>query len=116
MELLWLIVKYLGGASIALSGAWFEHRYSKMKKDKTKNKEVMRLFDEQDNCFQQAYLEACIRYAKGEIAEFNLPPSTDVLALALQYDISFFLTIDDFAGQDILPITSWVGSRPIKRP
>lgn len=116
MELLWLIVKYLGGASIALAGAWFEHRYDKMKKDKTKNKEVMRLFDEQDNCFQQAYLEACIRYAKGEIAEFNLPPSTDVLALALQYDISFFLTIDDFAGQDILPITSWVGSRPIKRP
>lgn len=115
MELLWLLVKWLGLSVIAVAGGWYDYKHGMKKKNKL-NKNTMRLFDEQDNCFQQAYLEACIRYAKGEIADLNLPPSTDVLVLALQYDISFFLISDDFIGQNIENITAFVGNRPAKRP
>lgn len=115
MELLWLIVKWLGLSVIAIAGGWYDYKHGMKKKNKL-NKNTMRIFDEQDNCFQQAYLECLIRYAKGEISELNLPPSTDVAALALQYDISFFLEIEDFAGQNIESITAFVGPRPVKRP
>lgn len=99
------LIKLLIGTTLAIAGIY-----------NAKRKKKMRIFDEQDNLFQQAYLEICIRYAKGEISELNLPASTDVIALAVQYDVSFFLTIDDFIGQNLESITAFVGPRPIKRP
>lgn len=113
MEIVWLVIRYLGGASIALAGAYFDYDYKRKKKEKENN---MRLFDEQDNCFQDAYLKCCIRYAKGEIAALNLPSSTDVIALAVQYDVSYFLFPIDFAGQNLENIPAFTGNRPIKRP
>lgn len=100
-----LLIKILIGTSLGLIGIY-----------NAKRKKKMRLFDEQDNCFQDAYLKCCIRYAKGEIAALNLPSSTDVIALAVQYDASFFLEPIDFNGQNLENITAFVGPRPIKRP
>lgn len=76
----------------------------------------MRLFDELDMSTQNEILVSCIRYAKGEISEFNLPASTDVLALAVQYDTMFFLDILDFGGMNTENIASFTGVRPVKRP
>lgn len=76
----------------------------------------MRLFDELDMATQNEILVSCIRYAKGEIVEFNLLASTDVLALAVQYDTMFFLDILDFGGMNTENIPAFVGPRPVKRP
>lgn len=83
---------------------------------KKKRNHKMRIFDTLTIEQQQGILYSCISYAKGEIVEFNLPASTDVLALALQYDTMYFLEIIDFAGQDHESVPAFVGSRPVKRP
>jgi hypothetical protein len=79
-------------------------------------KKKMRVFDELNLETQTEILVSCVRYAKGEIAEFNLPPTTDVKELALQYDTMYFLEPIDFMALNIENITAYLGSRPIKRP
>ena len=76
----------------------------------------MRIFDELSLEAQNEIVTSCVRYAKGEIAEFNLPANTDVIQLAIQYDTMFWTTPLDYTGLDLETITAWVGSRPIKRP
>lgn len=76
----------------------------------------MRIFDELSLEAQNEIVTSCVRYAKGEIAEFNLPVTTDVIQLAIQYDTMYFTTPLDYSGLDLETITAWVGSRPIKRP
>ena len=76
----------------------------------------MRIFDELSLEAQNEIVTSCVRYAKGEIAEFNLPVTTDVIQLAIQYDTMFWTTPLDYSGLDLETITAWVGSRPIKRP
>ena len=76
----------------------------------------MRIFDELNLEVQNEIVTTAVRYAKGEIAEFNLPATTDVIALAVQYDTMFFTTPLDYSGLNLETITAWVGSRPIKRP
>lgn len=98
------LIKILIGTTLGLIGIY-----------NSKRKNKMRIFDEQDNAFQDAYLKVCIRYAKGEIAELNLQ-NVDVIALALQYDVSFFLVHNDFNGQNVSNIPAFVGPRPVKRP
>ena len=65
---------------------------------------------------QNEIVTTAVRYAKGEIAEFNLPASTDVIALAVQYDTMYFTTVLDYSGLDLVNIPGWIGPRPIKRP
>ena len=76
----------------------------------------MRIFDELSLETQNEIVTTAVRYAEGEIAEFNLPATTDVIALAVQYDTMFFTTPLDYTGLDLNTITAWIGPRPIKRP
>ena len=76
----------------------------------------MRIFDELSLEAQNEIVTSCVRYAKGEIAEFNLPVTTDVVALAIQYDTMYFTTPLDYSGLPIETITAFIGPRPIKRP
>ncbi len=100
------VIKILIGTSLGLIGIYNTKRKKKME----------RIFDELTIELQNEIIIVCIRYAKGEIAELNLPPSTDVLELALQYDTMYFLEPIDFAGYDTLPVPAFCGSRPLKRP
>lgn len=81
-----------------------------------KKRKKMRIFDQLTIEQQQGILFTCISYAKGEIQELNLPASTDVIALAVQYDTMYFLTPVDFVGQPTETIPAFVGGRPVKRP
>ena len=81
-----------------------------------KKKKKMRIFDELSLEAQNEIVTSCVRYAKGEIAEFNLPVTTDVKALAMQYDTMYFTTIADYEELPIEVITAFIGPRPIKRP
>lgn len=98
------VLKLLLGTTLGLMGV-----YSKKRKK-------MRIFDGLSIEQQQGILYTCISYAKGEIQENNLPATTDVIALAVQYDTMYFLEPIDFAGQDIENIPAFIGPRPVKRP
>ena len=106
-QLLVFVIKILIGTTLGLLGVYATKNRRKIK---------MRIFDDLTPEQQQGVFFACISYAKGEIDEFNLPPSTDVLALALEYDTMYFLELIDFAGQNPELIPAFVGSRPVKRP
>lgn len=101
------VIKVIVGTALGLLGVYHAER---------KKRKKMRIFDTLTIEQQQGILYSCISYAKGEIVEFNLPASTDVLALALQYDTMYFLEIIDFAGQDHESVPAFVGGRPVKRP
>jgi hypothetical protein len=103
-------IKILIGTSLGILGI-----YNAKMKNRNKIKK-MRIFDELNLEVQNEIVTTAVRYAKGEIAEFNLPASTDVIALAVQYDTMYFTTPLDYSGLDLETITAWVGSRPIKRP
>lgn len=99
------VIKIAFGVSLGLLGAYT-----------TRKKRKMRIFDLLTIEQQQGILYTCISYAKGEIVEFNLPPTTDVIQLAVQYDTMYFLEPIDFVGQNIESIPHFVGGRPVKRP
>ena len=104
------IIKILIGTTLGILGIY----NAKMKNRKKIKK--MRIFDELNLEVQNEIVTTAVRYAKGEIAEFNLPATTDVIALAVQYDTMFFTTPLDYTGLDLVTIPSWIGPRPIKRP
>ena len=104
------VIKLLIGTTLGILGIY----NSKMKNRNKLRK--MRIFDELSLEAQNEIVTSCVRYAKGEIAEFNLPANTDVIQLAIQYDTMFWTTPLDYTGLDLETITAWVGSRPIKRP
>lgn len=104
------VIKLLIGTTLGILGIY----NSKMKNRNKLRK--MRIFDELSLEAQNEIVTSCVRYAKGEIAEFNLPVTTDVIQLAIQYDTMFWTTPLDYSGLDLETITAWVGSRPIKRP
>lgn len=104
------VIKILIGTTLGILGI-----YNAKMKNKNKLRK-MRIFDELSLEAQNEIVTSCVRYAKGEIAEFNLPIATDVIALAIQYDTMFWTTPLDYSGLDLETITAWVGSRPIKRP
>lgn len=106
-QMLIFILKVVMCTSLGLLGVYNAER---------KKKRKMRIFDQLTIEQQQGILFTCISYAKGEIQEFNLPASTDVIALAVQYDTMYFLTPIDFSGQNIETIPAFVGGRPVKRP
>lgn len=99
-------IKILFGTTLGLLGVY----HAKKKKKK------MRIFDTLPLETQNEILIVCVSYAKGEIAELNLPASTDVIGLAVQYDTMFFLEPIDFIGLNLETIPAFVGPRPIKRP
>ena len=108
-QIILLLIKVIVGTSLGLLGVY----NTGMKKNKIKK---MRIFDQFTTEAQNTILMSCIAYAKGEIAEFNLPPTTDIISLAVQYDTMYFTTIIDFNGIDTNNIPTFVGPRPIKRP
>lgn len=99
-------IKLLIGTTLAMAGVY----------NAKKKKKKMRIFDELSLEAQNEIVTSCVRYAKGEIAEFNLPVTTDVVALAIQYDTMYFTTPLDYTGLPIETITAFIGPRPIKRP
>jgi len=99
------LIKLLIGTTLAIAGIY-----------NTKRKKKMRIFDELSLEAQNEIVTSCVQYAKGEIAEFNLPASTDIIELAVQYDTMYFTTVLDYSGLPIESITAFVGPRPIKRP
>lgn len=80
-----------------------------------KNKK-MRYFDGLQTQCKDEFLKLSIAYAKGEIIEFNLPPSTDVKALALDYCHQYGCIMGDLEPYNPVTIPAWVGTRPIKVP
>ena len=104
------VIKLLIGTTLGVLGI-----YNSKMKNRNKLKK-MRIFDELSLETQNEIVTTAVRYAKGEIAEFNLPATTDVIQLAVQYDTMYFTTPLDYSGLDLETITAWVGSRPIKRP
>lgn len=107
-QIILLLIKVIVGTSLGLLGVY--------NNGIKKNKKKMRIFDQFTIEAQNTILMSCIAYAKGEIAEFNLPATTDVIALAVQYDTMYFLEIIDFNGIDPNNVPAFVGPRPIKRP
>lgn len=107
-QIILLLIKVIVGTSLGLLGVY--------NNGIKKNKKKMRIFDNLEPFEKEVILETCIAYAKGEIAEFNLPATTDVITLAVQYDTMYFLEIIDFNGIDPNNVPSFVGPRPIKRP
>lgn len=101
------LLKIIIGTSLGLLGVYHAKR-KKIKK--------MRIFDNLPIETQNEILIVCVSYAKGEIAEFNLPASTDLIHLSMQYDTMFFLEPLDFGGVNTETIPAFLGSRPIKRP
>jgi len=104
-HLIIFVIKLLIGTTLAMAGIY-----------NAKRKKKMRIFDELSLEAQNEIVTSCVRYAKGEIAEFNLPVTTDVVALAIQYDTMYFTTPLDYSGLPIETITAFIGPRPIKRP
>ena len=104
------IIKILIGTTLGILGIY----NAKMKNRKKLKK--MRIFDELNLEVQNEIVTTAVRYAKGEIAEFNLPVTTDVIALAVQYDTMFFTTPLDYTGLNLETIPAFVGGRPVKRP
>ena len=107
-QIILLLIKVIVGTSLGLLGVY--------NNGIKKNKKKMRIIDDIETFEKEVILETCIAYAKGEIAEFNLPATTDVIALAVQYDTMYFLEIIDFNIVDPNYVTAFVGPRPIKRP
>ena len=106
-QLLIFVIKILIGTTLGILGVYNAKR---------KKRKKMRIFDELNLETQNEIVTTAVRYAKGEIAEFNLPVTTDVIALAVQYDTMYFTTPLDYSGLDLNTITAWIGPRPIKRP
>jgi len=107
--MLWLFVKWLGLTAIAVAGGWFEYKYRKKSKK-------MRIFDELSLELQNEIAITCIRYAKGEIEDLQLPASTDVIEYAVGFGEMWFIEESDFTGLDPENYESWVGPRPTHRP
>jgi hypothetical protein len=105
-QLVLFAIKIIFGTSLGLLGVYHAK----------KRKKKMRIYDTLTPESQNEILSVCVGYAKGEIVEFNLPASTDVIGLAVQYDTMFFLTPIDFAGFNTESVPAFVGPRPIKRP
>lgn len=105
-SLLLMLIKVLVGTSLGLLGVY----------NSGNKKKKMRIFDELSLEAQNEIIVSCVRYAKGEIAELNLPAITDIIQLAIQYDTMYFTTIMDFQGLNVENIPAFVGPRPIKRP
>lgn len=76
----------------------------------------MRYFDGLQQQCKDEFLKLSIAYAKGEIAENNLPPSTDVKELALDYCHQYGCIMGDLTPYEPVSIPAWVGTRPIKVP
>lgn len=106
-QLVLFLLKILIGTSLGILGVYHAKR---------KNNKKMRIFDNLPIETQNEILIVCVSYAKGEIAEFNLPPTTDLIELSVEYDTMFFLTPLDFGGLNTETIPAFLGSRPIKRP
>ena len=65
---------------------------------------------------KESFLKLSIAYAKGEIIELGLPPTTDVKELALDYCHQYGCILGDLDPYNPLTIDAWVGARPIKQP
>lgn len=105
MEILWFIVKFLTGFSIAIAGAWF---------DTNKKRKKMRIFDTLTEDCKIDILETAIGYAKADIEENNLV--VDLIPYAVGFGEMFLLKETDFINIDPVPLTGWVGGRPPHRP
>lgn len=114
MEIVWLVVRYLGGAGIALAGAWFEHEHTKMKKQKRLS--IMRKFDTFTQDVKDDILETFCEYAKKDIADGNFEPDETVQSIATLYGWAFLLIEADFIDIDIIPLVAWHGSKPPRPP
>ena len=68
-----------------------------------------------DNPYEAVWMQRHVESLKKLFLD-NLPATTDVIALAVQYDTMFFTTPLDYSGLNLETIPAWVGSRPIKRP
>jgi hypothetical protein len=102
------LLKILLGTTLGILGVYHAKRKNNNKK--------MRIFDNLPLETQNEILIVCVSYAKGEIIESNLPPTTDLIELSVQYDTMFFLTPLDFGGLNTENIPAFLGGRPIKRP
>ena len=80
------------------------------------NRKKMRYIDGLTPACKDSFLKLSIAYAKGEIAEFNLPPTTNVYDLALDYCHQFGCIMGDLTPYNPLPIVAWAGTRPVKIP
>lgn len=107
-QLVIFLLKILIGTSLGLLGVYHAKKKNNIKK--------MRIFDTLSIEAQNEIIHSCFSYAKGEIAEFNLPPTTDLVELAIQYDTMFFLEPIDLMGYPTETIPAFLGGRPIKRP
>lgn len=113
MEIVWLVIRYLGGASIALAGAWYEFDYKKKKRLKMSN---TRKFDTYTQDVKEDILETFVEYAKKDIANNDYEPTETVISIANLYGTSFMLTEADFQLIDIVPLVAWHGSKPPRPP
>lgn len=80
------------------------------------NKKKMRYIDGLQQPCKDSFLKLSIAYAKGEINELNLPATTNVHDLALDYCHQYGCIMGDLAPFNPLEIVAWGGSRPVKVP
>jgi len=85
-----------------------------IKKLNKKNK--MRSIDGFGQPCKDTYLQLCIGFAKQEIADDNLPPTTDVKELALDYCHQYGCIMGDLEPYNPVVIPAWGGAKPIKVP
>ncbi len=76
----------------------------------------MRVFDTLSSVSKNEILVNSIGFAKREISDDNLPPSTDVKALASDYVHQFEIIIEDYDQLDPVLIPAWGGPMPVKIP
>lgn len=110
MEILWVIIKWVSGVSIALAGAWFDFKNNKKKMSN------IRKWQELTSDVQIDILETFVGYAKKDIENGDFEADETVLSIALLYGWVFELTPTDFNLIDIQTIVSWHGSKPPRPP
>ena len=76
----------------------------------------MRFIDTYEPNTKQDIIIKSIMFAKAEIAELNLPPTTNVHELALDYCHQVGCIMGDMMPFDPINIVAWVGAKPIKIP
>lgn len=97
------LIKILIGTTLGLIGVYNAKRYKKM-----------RIFDNLTQDVKDDILEAAIAYAKADIEDNNL--QVDVKVHAVGFGEMFQLCHPDFDTIDPMPISRWVGPRPVHRP
>lgn len=76
----------------------------------------MRVFDTLTQSAKDEIISNSIGFAKREISDNNLPPSTDVKVLASDYVHQFEIIIEDYDQHDPVLIPAWGGPIPVKIP